>query len=59
MRDYNPEKGVCNPEKRDYNPEKAVKVRDGGFALGVEQGREEVRCDRREGEQAKGEYYIV
>ena len=41
---------------RDYNPEKAVKVRDGGFALGVEQGREEVRCDRREGEQAKGEY---
>ena len=56
VRDYNPEKGVCNPEKRDYNPEKAVKVRDGGFALGVEQGREEVRCDRREGEQAKGEY---
>ena len=56
MRDYNPEKGVCNPEKRDYNPEKAVKVRDGGFALGVEQGREEVRCDRGEGEQAKGEY---
>ena len=44
---------------RDYNPEKGVKVRDGGFALGVEQGREEVRCDRREGEQAKGEYYIV
>ena len=37
---------------KDCEPEKGV--REGGFALGVSQGREEVRCDRREGEQAKG-----
>ena len=40
---------------KDWEPEKGVnKVREGGFALGVERGREEVRCDRREGEQPKG-----
>ena len=40
---------------KDCEPEKGVnKVREGGFALGVERGREEVRCDRREGEQPKG-----
>ena len=39
---------------KDCEPVKGVKVREGGFALGVERGREEVRCDRREGEQLKG-----
>ena len=39
---------------KDCEPEKGA-VREGGFALGVSRGREEVRCDRREGEQAKGE----
>ena len=40
---------------KDCEPGKGVAgVREGGFALGVERGREEVRCDRRDGEQAKG-----
>ena len=44
---------------KDCEPEKSVRgVREGGFALGVAQGREEVRCDRREGEQAKGKSTI-
>ena len=43
---------------KDCEPEKGV-VREGGFALGVSRGREEVRCDRREGEQAKGKFTIT
>ena len=44
---------------KDCEPEKGVKVREGGFALGVERGREEVRCDRREGEQPKGKCTVT
>ena len=45
---------------KDCEPEKSVRgVREGGFALRVAQGREEVRCDRREGEQAKGKFTIT
>ena len=51
----------CDPEKSSFKGG-SVRVREGGFALGLERGRreEEVGADqRRDGEQPKGEYSLL
>ena len=51
----------CDPEKSSFKGG-SVRVREGGFALGLERGRreEEVGADqRRDGEQPKGECSLL